>query len=55
MVITPFTLSGAMAPVTIPGALVLQNAEALAGLAFSQMVNPGRAGDVWRLHVECPT
>lgn len=30
-----------MAPVTIAGALVLQNAEALAGLAFSQMVKPG--------------
>ncbi|MCY6381051.1 trimethylamine methyltransferase family protein [Hoeflea prorocentri] len=41
VVITPFTLSGAMAPVTIPGALVLQNAEALAALAFSQMVCPG--------------
>jgi len=41
VVITPFTLSGAMAPVTIPGALVLQNAEALAGIAFSQMVSPG--------------
>ena len=41
VVITPFTLSGAMAPVTIPGALVLQNTEALAGIAFSQMVNPG--------------
>lgn len=41
VVITPFTLSGAMAPVTISGALVLQNAEALAGVAFSQMVNPG--------------
>ncbi len=41
VVITPFTLSGAMAPVTIPGALVLQNAEALAGIAFSQMVKPG--------------
>lgn len=41
VVITPFTLSGAMAPVTIPGALVLQNAEALAGLCFSQMVRPG--------------
>ncbi|OED36766.1 methyltransferase [Chromatiales bacterium (ex Bugula neritina AB1)] len=41
VVITPFTLSGAMAPVTIPGALVLQNAEALAGISFSQMVNPG--------------
>lgn len=41
VVITPFTLSGAMAPVTITGALVQQNAEALAGIAFSQMVRPG--------------
>lgn len=40
-VITPFTLAGAMAPVTIAGALVEQNAEALAGLAFSQIVRPG--------------
>ena len=40
-VITPFTLSGAMAPATIAGALVQQNAEALAGLAFSQLVEPG--------------
>jgi len=40
-VITPFTLSGAMAPVTIAGALVQQNAEALVGMAFSQIVNPG--------------
>ena len=41
VVITPFTLSGAMAPVTIAGALVQQNAEALAGIAFSQIVRPG--------------
>ncbi len=41
VVYTPFTLAGAMAPVTIPGALVQQNAEALAGLVFSQAVNPG--------------
>ena len=41
VVITPFTLAGAMAPVTIAGAVTLQNAEALAGLAFSQMVRPG--------------
>ena len=40
-VITPFTLSGAMAPVTIAGALVQQNAEALAGIAFAQMVRSG--------------
>ena len=41
VVITPFTLAGAMAPVTIAGAVTLQNAEALAGVAFTQMVRPG--------------
>ena len=41
MAMTPFTLAGAMAPATIAGALAQQNAEALAGLAFSQIVNPG--------------
>ena len=30
-----------MAPITLAGALTQQNAEALAGLAFAQMVNPG--------------
>jgi len=39
--VTPFTLAGAMAPVTVAGALVEQNAEALAGLTFCQLVNPG--------------
>jgi trimethylamine--corrinoid protein Co-methyltransferase len=39
--VTPFTLAGAMAPVTVAGALVLQNAEALAGIAFSQLVRKG--------------
>ncbi|MES1150340.1 MAG: trimethylamine methyltransferase family protein [Dongia sp.] len=38
---TPFTLAGAMSPVTIAGALTQQNAEALALIALSQMVNPG--------------
>jgi len=41
LVITPFTLAGAMAPITVPGALVQQNAEALAGIAFAQIVSPG--------------
>ena len=41
VVLTPFTLSGAMAPATIAGALAQQNAEALAGIAFAQIVNPG--------------
>jgi trimethylamine--corrinoid protein Co-methyltransferase len=40
-VITPFTLSGAMAPVTIAGALALQHAEALAGIVLAQLVRPG--------------
>ena len=40
-VITPFTLAGAMAPVTMPGALVLQHAEALAGVVLAQLVRPG--------------
>jgi len=40
-VITPFTLAGAMAPVTMPGALVLQHAEAMAGILLSQIVKPG--------------
>ena len=41
IMLTPFTLSGAMAPVTIAGALVQQNAEALAGIALTQIVRPG--------------
>jgi trimethylamine--corrinoid protein Co-methyltransferase len=41
VVMTPFTLSGAMSPATIAGALAQQNAEALAGIAFIQMVKPG--------------
>ena len=40
-VITPFTLAGAMAPVTMAGALVLQHAEALAGITLAQLVRPG--------------
>ena len=39
--ITPFTLAGAMAPITLAGALTQQNAEALATIAFTQMVAPG--------------
>jgi trimethylamine---corrinoid protein Co-methyltransferase len=39
--ITPFTLAGAMAPVTVAGALVQQNAEALAGITLTQLVRPG--------------
>jgi trimethylamine--corrinoid protein Co-methyltransferase len=41
IIMTPFTLAGAMAPITLPGALAQQNAEALAGIAFTQIVKPG--------------
>ena len=41
VIVTPFTLAGAMAPVTVAGAVVQQNAEALAGIAFTQMVRKG--------------
>jgi trimethylamine---corrinoid protein Co-methyltransferase len=41
IVITPFTLAGAMAPVTLAGALAQHNAEALAGIAMTQVVRPG--------------
>lgn len=40
-VISPFLFSGAMAPVGIAGTLVQMNAEALAGVVFTQMMNPG--------------
>ncbi len=39
--LTPFTLSGAMSPVTIAGALTQQNAEALALITLAQIVSPG--------------
>jgi trimethylamine--corrinoid protein Co-methyltransferase len=39
--ITPFTLAGAMAPVTIAGAVSQHNAEALAGIALTQVVRAG--------------
>lgn len=41
VVITPFTLAGAMAPVTMSGAVALSLAEALAAVALLQYINPG--------------
>ena len=41
VIVTPFTLSGAMAPVTVVGAVMQQTAEALAAIALLQLVNPG--------------
>ena len=40
-IITPFILAGAMAPVTAAGVAAQTLAEALAGMAFTQLVRPG--------------
>jgi trimethylamine--corrinoid protein Co-methyltransferase len=40
-IITPFCLAGAMAPISVAGALTLQHAEALMGLTLAQSVRPG--------------
>ena len=40
-IVTPFTLMGAMSPVTLAGALAQQNAEALFGVTLTQIVRPG--------------
>src|ERR1700693_1141572 len=44
VVITPFTLMGAMAPVSLAAALAQQNAEALFGIVLAQQVRPGTPG-----------
>jgi trimethylamine--corrinoid protein Co-methyltransferase len=41
LIVTPFTLAGAMAPVTIVGALTLAHAEALAGITLAQITRRG--------------
>jgi trimethylamine--corrinoid protein Co-methyltransferase len=40
-IVTPFTLAGAMAPVTMAGAVALSIAEALSAIALIQWVRPG--------------
>ena len=41
VITTPFLLMGAMSPVSIPATLVQQIAEALSGIALTQLVQPG--------------
>ena len=41
VVVTPFTLAGAMAPVTMSGAVTLSLAEGLAAIALLQFIAPG--------------
>ena len=43
IVVTPFLLAGGTAPVTMAGALSIQVAEALSGVALAQLVRPGVA------------
>lgn len=40
-IVTPFILAGAMSPVTVAGTAAQSLAEAMAGMAFVQLVNPG--------------
>jgi trimethylamine--corrinoid protein Co-methyltransferase len=41
LIITPFILAGAMSPISVAAALAQQNAEALAGIAFTQLISAG--------------
>ncbi|QBF33024.1 trimethylamine methyltransferase family protein [Thalassococcus sp. S3] len=40
-IVTPFTLMGAMAPITVGGAITLSHAEALAAITLTQLARPG--------------
>ena len=40
-IVTPFTLMGAMAPITVAGAITLSHAECLAAITLTQLVKPG--------------
>jgi trimethylamine--corrinoid protein Co-methyltransferase len=41
LIVTPFIIAGAMSPASLAGTLAQQNAEALFGIAYAQMLNPG--------------
>ena len=43
LVVTPFTLAGAMAPVTMAGAVAQSIAEALCAVVLAQLIRPGAA------------
>ncbi|MEM6388181.1 MAG: trimethylamine methyltransferase family protein, partial [Pseudomonadota bacterium] len=40
-IITPFTLMGAMAPITVAGSITLSHTEALAAIVLTQLAKPG--------------
>ena len=41
VMLTPAAMAGTTAPVTLAGAIAMSNAEALAGIALYEMINPG--------------
>ena len=41
VIVTPFIMSGAMAPVSVAGTLAQALAEGMAGVAFTQLIRPG--------------
>jgi len=41
VIVTPFLLMGAMSPVSVPATLAQQMAEAMAGIALTQLIRPG--------------
>lgn len=41
LIVTPFIIAGAMSPSTLAATLAQQNAEALFGICYAQMLNPG--------------
>ena len=41
VIVTPFIVAGAMSPTTMAATLAQQNAEALFGICYAQMLNPG--------------
>ena len=41
MIVSPFIVGGAMAPVSVAGTLTQVLAEAMTGIAYAQLVNPG--------------
>jgi trimethylamine--corrinoid protein Co-methyltransferase len=41
VIVTPFIIAGAMSPAALAATLAQQNAEALFGICYAQMINPG--------------
>ena len=52
-IITPFTLMGAMAPITVAGAITLSHAEALGRADFDPTCQSRRSGLLWHVHQQC--